>query len=289
MKCKRCGKRAVAYLKPYRLALCEGCYAKFYLDTVKRLVRKYSILERDEKVLAAVSGGKDSVAMAAALKMLKYDVEILYIDLGIGEYSAESEMAVRKLAEELDLTLHVVCLKDYGFTISDVRKKAIRKTCSACGVAKRYIMNRFAREHGFDVVATGHTAEDIASFYIKNIAGGAKVWAEKLQPRNEPFDEKIVARAKPLFAISEKENMLFVLVKKLPFTPAECPYAPKPEWKEIIYDIERKKPGFAKNFVRGLVARESELGEVMYCNVCGEVANSEVCAFCRLRKRFSYG
>ncbi|WP_290596583.1 MULTISPECIES: ATP-binding protein [unclassified Archaeoglobus] len=286
MKCKRCGKKAIAHLRAYGIALCEECYPEFYIRLVKRSIKRYGILKENERVLAAVSGGKDSSAMAAVLKELGYDFELLYIDLGIEEYSEESEKAVRDLSGLLDVSLNVLRLRDYGFTISDLRRKWRRKTCSGCGVAKRYIMNRFARENNFNVVATGHTVEDVVSFYLKNIAGGIKIWAEKLLPRNEPFDEKIVTRAKPMFEISERENMLFVLVRNIPFTPVECPYAPSPEWKEIVYDIERKKPGFTKNFIRGLLIEKGEFGEVNYCRICGEVASGDVCAFCKLRMRF---
>jgi len=287
MKCKKCGRRAVANLRAYGTALCEKCYPEFYKNLVKRSIKRFGILRPEEKVLIAVSGGKDSSAMAAVLKELGYDAELLYIDLGIGNYSEESERVVKELSSNLDLSLNVVRLKDYGFTVDDVARKMRRKTCSACGTAKRYIMNRFARESGFDVVATGHTAEDIVSFYIKNVAGGTRVWAEKLMPRNEPFDEKIVTRAKPLFEVSEKENMLYVLVNDIPHTLMECPHAPRPEWKEIVYEIERKKPGFVKNFVRGLVRPAEEFEETKYCKICGEVASGDVCAFCRLRERLS--
>jgi len=283
MKCKKCGKKAIAHLKAYGIALCEECYSDFYIRLVKRSIKRYRIMKKNERVLAAVSGGKDSSAMAAVLKELGYDFEMLYIDLGIGEYSEESERTVKNLSEFLDVDLNIVRLKEYGFTISELRRKWRRKTCSGCGIAKRYIMNRFARENSFDVVATGHTVEDIVSFYLKNVAGGTKIWVEKLLPRNEPFDEKIVARAKPMFEISEKENMLFVLIRNIPFTMADCPYAPKPEWKEIIYEIERRKPGFSKNFVRGLLAKKHEFQEIRHCSVCGEISNSDICAFCRLR------
>ncbi len=287
MKCRKCGRRAVTYLRAYGLALCEKCYPQFYRGLVKRSVKRHKILRYGEKILVAVSGGKDSSAMAAVLRDLGYDFEMLYIDLGIGDYSSESERVVEELSKRLDVRLSVVRLRDYGFTISDVRRSSRRKTCSACGTAKRYIMNRFAKEMGFDVVATGHTVEDVVSFYLKNVAGGTKVWVEKLLPRNDPFDAKVVARAKPLFEISEKENMLYVLIEKVPFTAEECPYAPKPEWKEIVYEIERRKPGFAKNFVRGLLSEKEEFRETRYCKLCGEVSSADVCAFCRLRSRMS--
>lgn len=281
MKCRKCGGIAVANLKAYGIALCENCYIEFYLRLVKKSIKRFKILKNGEKILAAVSGGKDSSAMVAVLKDLGYNFEMLYIDLGIGEYSAESEKIVRELSETVDVNLNVVRLAEYGFTISDLRRKR-RKECSGCGIAKRYLMNRFARENGFDVIVTGHTVEDIVSFYLKNVSGGAKPWAEKLMPRNDPFDRKVVARAKPLFEISEKENMLYVLLKDIPFTLMECPYAPEPEWKEIIYEIERKKPGFSKNFVRGLLSKDEGF-EIRYCKICGEVTNRDVCAFCRLK------
>lgn len=281
MRCKKCGKRAVVNLKAYRIALCSECYLDFYKEIVQRSIKKYKIFNENDRILVAVSGGKDSSAMAFVLKELGYDFEMLYIDLGIGNYSKESREKVEELAKIVEKSLHVIELRDYGFTIPEVSGRV----CSVCGIAKRYIMNRFAREKGFTVVATGHTAEDIVSFYLKNIAGGQKEYADKLLPRIDPFDKKVVARAKPIFEMSEKENMLFAIVRGLPFKSEECPYAPQPEWKEIVYEIERKKPGFVKNFVRGLISEAEIKLETRYCSICGEVCIGDVCSFCKIRRR----
>jgi hypothetical protein len=103
MKCSKCKEKAITYLKPYRIALCKNCYPNFYLNLVNRSIKKYKIIRKNEKILACVSGGKDSSAMAFALKKLGYDIEILHIDLGIGEYSAKSRKVVEELAEEIDV------------------------------------------------------------------------------------------------------------------------------------------------------------------------------------------
>ncbi len=287
MRCSKCGRRAVASLKQYRIALCENCYPRFYLSLVERSVKRYGILRRDEKVLACVSGGKDSTAMAYTLKTLGYDVEMLHIDLGIGEYSVKSKKVVEELSEIVDVPLHVVRLKDYGFTIDDVD---IKKVCSVCGTAKRYLMNRFARRMRMDVVTTGHTAEDILLFFFKNVLGGGIDWIPKLVPRIEGGGG-FVTKARPLFERTEKENALLVLTKNLPFLTDECPHAPRDVWKEIIYEIESKKPGFKQNFVRGLtkLAKRIEVREdweIGRCRICGEPSSSEVCAFCRYVKKF---
>ncbi|MEM0022821.1 MAG: ATP-binding protein [Archaeoglobaceae archaeon] len=283
MRCKKCGRKAVTNLRAYRIALCSDCYLDFYKRMVQRSIKKHKIFMEGDEILLAVSGGKDSSAMASVLSDLGYEFDMLYIDLGIGSYSEDSRKKVEELAGIIEKDLHIVELREYGFTIPEVKDRV----CSVCGTAKRYIMNRFARENGFTVVATGHTAEDLVSFYLKNIAGGQREYAEKLLPRIEPFDAKLVAKARPLFEVSEKENMLYVIIKGLPFKNEECPYAPKPEWKEIVYDIELKKPGFVKNFVRGLVAEAKKPLETRYCSICGEISSGEICSFCKIRMRLS--
>ena len=286
MKC-RCGRKAVFHSKVYRITLCDECYPKFYINLVKRSIKRYGILKSSEKVLVCVSGGKDSAAMAYALNELKYDIELLHIDLGIGNYSKKSLRAVEELAQTLDLKLNVVKLKEYGFTIDDVER---RKVCSACGIVKRYIMNRFARKRFFDVIATAHTCEDIILFFIKNMLSGNIEYISKLKPRIEGLN-KFVAKAKPLFERTENENATLVLTLNLPFTPVECPHAPNDVWKEIIYEIEDRRRGFKQNFVRGIVKIAKEIKmekwEFRHCKICGEISNSEICSFCRIVERYS--
>jgi len=207
--------------------------------------------------------------------------------LGIGDYSAKSKKVVEELAEEIDVPVHVVELSEYGFTIDDVD---VKKVCSVCGTAKRYLMNRFARMNGFDVIATGHTVEDMILFFFKNTLSGGIEWIPKLIPRSEGFNG-LVSRARPLFERTEKENMLFVLTLNIPFLMDECPHVPRDIWKEIIYDIEAKKPGFKQNFIRGLIKlarsiKVDEEWELRNCKICGEPSSSEVCAFCRYVERF---
>ena len=82
--------------------------------------------------------------------------------------------------------------------------------------------------------------------------------------------------------------MLYVLTLKLPFSTESCPNAPINDWKEIVYEIERRKIGFNQNFVRGLVnAKKLAKLDVKYCKICGEVTTSDMCAFCKLVKRYS--
>ena len=290
MKCRKCNKKAVVNLKDYKIALCESCYPIFYEKLVERSIKRYRIIKEKEKVLAAVSGGKDSVSMISALKeiqkKLNFELEVLHINLGIKGYSEKLEKIVKDVTSILELEFNTVELKDYGFTIDDVE---IKKICSACGISKRYLMNKTARELNFDVVVTGHTSEDIIEFFFKNCLSGNFELNKKLIPRIDSFDKKIVAKARPIFDRTEKENMLYVLCKKLPFSMDACPHAPRRDWKEIIYYIELKKPGFKRAFVVNLAkAMKPEFKEPFkYCMRCGEVSTSAICSFCKLTMKYA--
>lgn len=281
MKCVRCGERA--FEKFRGRYYCKNCFIEKYEEAVKSSVKRYKMIKKGERILAALSGGKDSVAMISALKSISKDfyLEALHIDLGIGDYSRKSLKISEEVAEALEIELNVISLKSYGFTIEDVK----RRECSVCGNAKRYLMNRFAREMGFDAIATGHCAEDILSNFFKNLYSGNIGWSEKQKPRIDGFD-KIVTRIRPLYEMGERENLLYVMAKDLPFLYEECPKAPSTKWKEIVYDIERKIPNFKINFLRNLTRERREKFNYRYCKMCGEITTSEICQFCRNVMKF---
>ena len=285
MRCVRCGSEAFERFRGK--IYCRECLIIKYDGAVESSVRRYRMIKNGERVLAAVSGGKDSIAMLSALKSLSkklnFELSALFIDLGIGEYSRKSGDTARTLCREYGIDLHIVKIADHGFTMSDVSGKI----CSVCGNVKRYLMNRFARENGFDSIATGHCGEDILSNFFKNLYSGNIQWSEKQKPRLEGYD-RMVARIRPLYEMSERENMLYVLAKDLPFVEDECPHAPSTTWKELVYEIERKVPGFRVSVLRNLARKKKiDKEEYRYCRICGEITTSDVCQFCRNVAKYS--
>jgi uncharacterized protein (TIGR00269 family) len=166
----------------------------------------------------------------------------------------------------------------------------IGKVCSACGTIKRYLMNRFARNNGFDVVATGHTSDDLLVFFFKNILSGNIEYIPKLAPRLEAH-ETLVTKVKPIFERTEGENRALVEILNVPYLKDPCPHKPKDRWRGLILNMEREKPGFEQTFVRGIVRLADSLsskvnGEYRRCSVCGEITSRDVCLFCRLVERY---
>ena len=123
---------------------------------------------RNEKVLVAASGGKDSQVLLHILKQIYpegLDLHALYIDLGIKshQYSPDSLTVAQKYCEELQIPFHVLKLEEeYNMTIGEIynlyqtykqngwinETNSFRGMCAYCGSFKRYNINKFANEIG---------------------------------------------------------------------------------------------------------------------------------------------
>ncbi|MBC7122301.1 MAG: phosphoadenosine phosphosulfate reductase family protein, partial [Pseudothermotoga sp.] len=84
MKCKKCSQTAVIHLPQHNVAYCEEHFNDYFLNRVQKAIRKYSMIEENERVLVAVSGGKDSVSLWHALVKLNYNCDALFLDTGLG-------------------------------------------------------------------------------------------------------------------------------------------------------------------------------------------------------------
>src|SRR4029079_3655407 len=90
MKCRKCGEAAVIELRRHNAAFCAPDFLEFFRHQVREAIRKHRMFTRDEAVLVAVSGGKDSLALWDVLIDEGYRTTGLYLDLGIFDYSVES-------------------------------------------------------------------------------------------------------------------------------------------------------------------------------------------------------
>src|SRR5256714_7307568 len=138
MKCRRCREPAVIDVRRHNAGFCRDCFLRHCREQVRKAIDEYAMLAPGERVLVAVSGGKDSLAAWDLLRELGYDADGLYLGLGIGDYSDESGQHARRFADEHGLKLVEIDLPtDLGFAIPTGSRVARRAPCSACGLSKR--------------------------------------------------------------------------------------------------------------------------------------------------------
>jgi len=292
MKCRKCGGQAVLELRRHNAAFCVDDFVEFFRNQVREAIHRYRMLERGDKVLVAVSGGKDSLGLWDVLLDEGYTTTGLYLDLGIFEYSVESKSKCEAFAAKRGVPLIVSTVaEEVGAPVPVIKAVTRRPPCSGCGLSKRYLTNRVALEHGFSVVATGHNLDDEAA----TLFGSVMHWQTDALPRQSPAlpstHPKLVRRVKPLYRLSERETAAYAFLRKIDYIVEECPFAKGATsivHKEILNRMEDASPGAKHNFLFGFLDRarpafeRTEALPLNECARCGQVTTGTLCAFCKL-------
>ncbi|HYF45260.1 MAG TPA: ATP-binding protein, partial [Acidimicrobiales bacterium] len=165
-----CKEPAVIDVRRHNANFCAEHFLRLCRDQVTKAVDQFDMLHPGERVLVAVSGGKDSLALWDLLLELGWETDGLYVGLGIGEYSESSATYARAFAEERGVTLVEVDLREaHGYDIPTGARSARRAPCSVCGISKRHVFDQAALDGGYDVLATGHNLDDEAAVLFGNV------------------------------------------------------------------------------------------------------------------------
>ena len=302
MKCRVCKGPAVIDVRRHNANFCVEHFLRLCRDQTAKAISQFAMLEPGERVLVAVSGGKDSLALWDLLLELGYPTDGLYVGLGIGDYSDTSATYARAFAAERDLDLVEVDLREtHGYDIPTGAKSAKRAPCSVCGISKRHVFDRAALDGAYDALATGHNLDDEAAVLFGNVLR----WETDYLARQAPV---LAARAgfprkiKPLVRLGERETAAYCILRGIDYEVEECPMAVGNKhlgYKEALNAIETTSPGSKQQFYFGYLERAASrfspeetdgIGDgvaLSPCERCGAPTPGEVCAFCRLAERAS--
>jgi tRNA-5-methyluridine54 2-sulfurtransferase len=304
MKCRKCGATASIHMPQHRLALCKNHYLDWFLEQTQKNIEKYRMAEKSDQILVAVSGGKDSLVLWDALSRLGYSADGLYIHLGITadiNYSPRSLEYCRMFAEEHQLKLNVYSVEaEFGKSIPEMLETSQRgqeRACSLCGLVKRRVFNKYTREHGYPIIATGHNLDDeVAVLFSNNLSWNTDQMTRQapVLPETDYFARKI----KPFCRIYERETAAYTLMRGIAYIEEECPFAVGSRtnyFKTIFNRLEKDQPGsklfyytrFLQEKKAGFLNKsENQPSDVHICPTCGEItASSGDCALCRVLKQ----
>lgn len=300
MKCKRCREPAVVALPSHHTGFCADCFDVFVLRQIERGIKAHKLLTKDDRVLVALSGGKDSLALMHLLGRLGYDVTGLHVDLGIPDSSEHARASVEDFCNRHGFACSVHELEAEGLAIPAVRAKVRRPICSICGKIKRYTFNRTAMEQGFTALATGHNLDDeVARLFANTLRWDTAYLADQgpFLPASSGFAKKV----KPLYRLSEFELANYCFLQGIEYHVSGCPFSKGASFtvhKELWSDLEDQMPGqklnwyeiFLKQGRAAFQTLERETGvELSPCGRCGYPTSAELCGVCRVRAQMQGG
>jgi uncharacterized protein (TIGR00269 family) len=299
MKCDKCRSEAVIQQRYSGMHLCAAHEILDVERKIKRRMRKERSAMPGDHIAVAMSGGKDSAVTLDILvgtfgKRPDIKFSAITIDEGIEGYRNFSIPYAKDLCDQLGVPHYVVSFKDeIGHTLDDILSRDREEaSCTYCGVFRRTLLNRKAREIGANKLATGHNLDDEAQAIMLNIMNGDTERLARLRPTHA--QDGLIPRIKPLMDVPEREIALYAFLKKLPFYMGECPYTSESlrgEIKDMLNDFEFRHPGTKYSVLGGFESMINCLKEkypqvpLAKCRTCGEPGIQQTCQACKLKKR----
>jgi len=298
MKCSSCYTPSILKLPNSEISLCKKHFCIYFEKKVRKTIRVYRMIDKQDKVGIAISGGKDSMTLLYVLhkifKLTKVQLHALAIDEGISGYRDPHFIFVRSFCDQLEIPLHVYSFeKEIGMTLDQITQKDKETIpCTYCGVFRRKLLNEKALELGMDKLATGHNLDDEAQSIImnqfrKNVRAGVILGPVAGVVR----DSKFIPRIKPLYFLTEKEVTTFAYVNKILDKFVECPNAERgyrSSIRDMLNNFEARYPGTKHNIVSSflatvpLIKKSYMKSHIHTCKLCGAATSKDVCQACVL-------
>jgi uncharacterized protein (TIGR00269 family) len=302
--CTACKTREAFFHRQYSgETLCKRCFTQSIEAKVRTTITRYHMLNFNDHLAIAVSGGKDSLSLLRILAKLhrhrpKTTLTAVTVDEGIKGYRNEALAIAAANCKKLQIPHHVVSFKQlYGFTLDEIIQKTRQNgqteltACAYCGVLRRRAINVGARQVKADKIATAHTLDDEVQTVLMNIFHGDIARLAKEKPVTSEAHPLLVRKIKPFCEIPEKESALYAYVKKISFQDTPCPYAGEAlrnDVRGMLNRMEEQHAGTkftvfkAIERLRPAIEETAKKENFKTCTQCGEPSASDLCKACEM-------
>jgi tRNA 2-thiocytidine biosynthesis protein TtcA len=196
-------------------------FEKRILKIVGTTIVKYDLIEPNDKILIAFSGGKDSYTMLEILSLLlknspvKYELFPVIIDSGFNaNYSkAEKYLKNQKISYLIEKTKIAEVVK------SQIKNKnSTGNYCFLCSRLRRGILCKIAKENSCTKIALGHNLDDSIETFLMSMSYISGI--ETMLPKYKAKDSSIIIR--PLINVPENTIRQYSKEKRFPIVKQKC-------------------------------------------------------------------
>jgi len=222
--------------------------------SVWKVQEEFTLVEEGDKILACLSGGKDSYTMLDMLLNLRDGSEMNF-----------EIIAVTLDQKQPDYPEHVLpqFLKQYGVSYKILEKNTYKivqeklggdqTMCSLCSRLRRGTIYEYARNIGANKIALGHHMEDVLETFFLNLFYGGKL---ESMPAKYLTDDQMITVIRPLVYCEESDIKEYADLRRFPIIPCNlCGSQPKMQRqiiKKMLNDWEAGHPGRKRTIMTSL-------------------------------------
>jgi len=237
------------------VALIEDSLFTRIKNRVGKAISDFDLVCEGDRILVAVSGGKDSYSMLHMLETLRrrapvrYELVAVNIDSGYRGYRAdiiEEHLKEHGFAYHMEKTTH--------YDIISEKRRPGSSYCSICARLKRGTLYTLAQQLGCNKIALGHHMDDFIETLLLNqfFVGSLKAMAPSMLA-----DNGVTTVIRPLVYVEEKEIIPFSRNNRFPVVCCCCPVCGKADlqrkrMKELLATLERDNPQVKKSLLTAL-------------------------------------
>lgn len=235
-------------MKPYKKSPVQRRLHK----RVGKTLRSFSMLKDKDKILVAVSGGKDSLCMLEMLLLRKkyipvdFDIEVVHV---LNEYDPDPREKKRVLSEVFE-KMDVPYFFEYVPLDKAGSEKKNGRDCFWCSWMRRRALFDAARKGKFNKIALGHNKDDIAQTILMNMLYNGNISGMRAV---QALFEGRVELIRPLSEITEEEVMDYSRQRGLILGLPVCEKSgnsKRAEVKRIIDELSIENPDIRSNILR---------------------------------------
>lgn len=219
---------------------------KYITSLVRRAVEDYDMIAEGDRVAVGISGGKDSLALAAALAGLSRYYPKKFTPVGLSlDMTGDSDFSeIADFCDKLGIEYHVK-RTNIREVIFDIRKES--NPCALCAKLRRGALNDMAIEYGCRRVALGHHNDDVLETFMLSLLYEGRI--NCFAPVTY-LDRTDLYSIRPLIYVREGDIKGAARRLNFPVKPSGCPadgVTKREDMKKIMAELEKETaPGLKK-------------------------------------------
>ena len=236
-------------------------YRKSLWNPFIAAVKRYELVEPEDRIAVCISGGKDSMVLAKLMQELQrltdhpFSLTFLVMDPG---YRPENRALIEANAALLGIPVII-----FESDIFEVTTQVEKNPCYLCARMRRGFLYAKAQELGCNKIALGHHFSDVVETTLLGLFYGAQLQAmpPKLRSKNFPGMELI----RPLYCVHEDAIIAWKNYNHLQFLQCACRFteardaagngigeSKRQEMKLLLRELKKTNPNIEKSIFRAI-------------------------------------